>query len=165
VLQPFVESWPPLQFRNPFYADCRTPWTSDQPVTRPLPTQRTTQRQNARTDRHPCLEWDSNPRPQRAKTVYALGRAATVIGILRGIWRLTPLKNNLFQHIVTYSTIAASDESIAESVLELQQLFRCIVFSYLRIIKSIASRRYFKFQEQNRSHRGLCPIRRDLAHL
>jgi hypothetical protein len=36
----------------------RTPWTGDQAVARPLPTQT----QNKR--RHLCLEWDSNPRPQ-----------------------------------------------------------------------------------------------------
>jgi hypothetical protein len=40
----------------------RTPWTGDQSVTRPQPTHRTTQIQNKRTDRHPCLEWDSKPR-------------------------------------------------------------------------------------------------------
>jgi hypothetical protein len=32
-----------FQFRNLFYTVGRTPWTSDQPVTRPLPTHRTTQ--------------------------------------------------------------------------------------------------------------------------
>jgi hypothetical protein len=43
------------------------PWTRDQPVARPLPTHRTTQTQNKRTQyRHPCLEWDSNPRSQRS---------------------------------------------------------------------------------------------------
>jgi hypothetical protein len=35
-----------------------------QPVARPLPTHKTTQTQNKRTPRHPCLEWDSNPRSQ-----------------------------------------------------------------------------------------------------
>jgi hypothetical protein len=42
VLQPFVGTWPPLQFHNLFFPDSRTPWTSDQPVARPLPTHRTT---------------------------------------------------------------------------------------------------------------------------
>jgi hypothetical protein len=45
-LQPYLGPWPLLQFRNRFYTDCRTPWTSDQPVARPLPTHRTTQIQN-----------------------------------------------------------------------------------------------------------------------
>jgi hypothetical protein len=49
------------------YTDGRTPWTSDQPVARPLPTHTTTQTQNKGTQyRHPCLEWDSNPRSQRS---------------------------------------------------------------------------------------------------
>jgi hypothetical protein len=62
TLQPFVRPWPFLQFRNLCYTDGRTPWTSDQPVARPLPTHRTTQTQNKRTHKHTCLEWDSNPR-------------------------------------------------------------------------------------------------------
>jgi hypothetical protein len=45
----------------------RTPWTWDQPVARSLPSHRTTQTQNKRTQyRHPCLQWDSNPRSQRS---------------------------------------------------------------------------------------------------
>jgi hypothetical protein len=43
ALQPFVGPWPLLQFRNLFYTDSRTPWSSDQSVARPLPTHRTTQ--------------------------------------------------------------------------------------------------------------------------
>jgi hypothetical protein len=62
ALQPFVGAWPLLQFRNLLYTDGRTPWTSDQFVARPLPALRTTQTQNKRTHRHPCLERDSNPR-------------------------------------------------------------------------------------------------------
>jgi hypothetical protein len=54
ALQPFVEPWPLIQFRNHFYTDSRTPWTSDQPVARPPPTHRTTQTQNKRAHRHPC---------------------------------------------------------------------------------------------------------------
>jgi hypothetical protein len=64
ALQPFVGPWPLLQFRNIFYTDGRTPWMSDQPVTRPLTTHRATQTQDKRTHRHPCLEWHSNPRSQ-----------------------------------------------------------------------------------------------------
>jgi hypothetical protein len=56
---------PLLQFRNLFYTDGRTPWTSDQPVERTLPTHRTTQTQNKGTYKHPCLEWVLNPRSQR----------------------------------------------------------------------------------------------------
>jgi hypothetical protein len=39
ALQPFVGPWLLLQFRNLFYTDGRTTWTSDQQVARPLPTQ------------------------------------------------------------------------------------------------------------------------------
>jgi hypothetical protein len=58
----------------------RNPWMEDQPVTRPLSiyTQNNTNRINAH--RHSCLEWDSSPVFERAKTVHALDRAATVIG-------------------------------------------------------------------------------------
>jgi hypothetical protein len=42
------------------YTVGRTPWAGDQPVARPLPTQT----QNERPHTHPCLEWDSKPRPQ-----------------------------------------------------------------------------------------------------
>jgi hypothetical protein len=48
ALQLFVGPWPLLQFHNHFYTDGRTPWTNDQPITRPLPTHRI----NAHTDIH-----------------------------------------------------------------------------------------------------------------
>jgi hypothetical protein len=41
------------------YTVGRTPLTGDQPVARPLPTHRT-----INEHKHPCLEWDSNPRSQ-----------------------------------------------------------------------------------------------------
>jgi hypothetical protein len=61
------------------YTISRSPWTVNQPVTEPLPTHMTAQRR-INTHRHPCVEWDSNARPQRSKTVHALGRADAVIG-------------------------------------------------------------------------------------
>jgi hypothetical protein len=89
ALQPFVGLWPLLQFLIIFtqtvidysrsrcksrisgpplthtyihtYTDGRTPWTSDQPVARPLPTHRITQKQNKRTHKHPYLECDFEP--------------------------------------------------------------------------------------------------------
>jgi hypothetical protein len=84
ALLPFAGPWPLLQFRNLFYTDGRTPWTSNQPVARPLPTHRTTQTQNKCTQRHPCLRvrfGPTIPAFEREKTVHALHRAATVIGI------------------------------------------------------------------------------------
>jgi hypothetical protein len=82
ALQPFVGPWPLLQFRN-LYTAGRTPWTGDQSVARPLPTHRTTQAQDKRTHKYKCL-WvgfePTIPGFERAKTVHALDRAATVIG-------------------------------------------------------------------------------------
>jgi hypothetical protein len=53
VLQPFIGPLPLLQFRNLFYTDGRTPWTSDQPLARPLPEHRQHKhRINAHTDIH-----------------------------------------------------------------------------------------------------------------
>jgi hypothetical protein len=37
--------------------DFSTPWTDDQPVASPLPVE-----DNTNTDKHPCLEWDSETR-------------------------------------------------------------------------------------------------------
>jgi hypothetical protein len=73
--------WPLFQFLN-LYAVGRTPWTSYQPVARPLPTRRTTQRQNRRTQTSmPRVGFEPTiPVFERAKTVHVLDRAATVIG-------------------------------------------------------------------------------------
>jgi hypothetical protein len=57
---------PLIQFRDHFYTDGMTPWSSDQPVARPLSKHRTTQTQNKRIHtEHPCLERDSIPWSQR----------------------------------------------------------------------------------------------------
>jgi hypothetical protein len=66
ALQPFFGPWPLLRFWNLIYTEDRTPWTSDQLVARSLRTHRTTQTQNKRTQKHPCLAWDSNPLSQRS---------------------------------------------------------------------------------------------------
>jgi hypothetical protein len=63
ALQFFVEPWPLFSFLM-LYTVGRTPWSSDQPVARPLPTNRATQTENRRKHRHPRLQWDSNPRSQ-----------------------------------------------------------------------------------------------------
>jgi hypothetical protein len=66
ALQSFVGPWPRRQFHNLFYTDGRTLCTSEQPAPILLPAHRSTQTQNKRAHRHPCLEWDSNPRFQRS---------------------------------------------------------------------------------------------------
>jgi hypothetical protein len=75
--------WKIFQFLN-LSTVGRTPWTGDQPVARPLPTHRTTQTQDKRTQTSmPRLGFEpTNPVFKRAKTVHALHRAATVIGLL-----------------------------------------------------------------------------------
>jgi hypothetical protein len=74
--------WPRFQLLN-LYTVGRTPWTGDQPVTRPLPTHGTTQTQNKRTQTSmPWVGFEPTiPAFERAKAIHALDRAATVIGI------------------------------------------------------------------------------------
>jgi hypothetical protein len=61
-----------------------TPWTGDQPVATPLPTRRTTQPQNKRTQIFmPRVGFEPTiPAFERAETVHALDREGTVIGKL-----------------------------------------------------------------------------------
>jgi hypothetical protein len=84
--------WQLFQFLNLYTVD-RAPWTGDQPVARPLTTHRTTQKQNKRTwTSMPGVRFEpTTPEFERAKTVHALDRAATVIGMT------TLYKINLFR--------------------------------------------------------------------
>jgi hypothetical protein len=65
------------------YTGGRTRWTGDQPVARLLPTYRTTQTQNKRTQTFmPSVGFEPTiPAFERTKTVHVLDRAATVIGL------------------------------------------------------------------------------------
>jgi hypothetical protein len=80
-LQPLVG--PGLFFSFLFFSYTlgRTPWTGDQPVARPLPTHRTTQTQNKCTQTSmPRVGLEPTiPAFERAKTVHASDRAATVL--------------------------------------------------------------------------------------
>jgi hypothetical protein len=60
------------------YTVGRTSWTGDQPVARPLPTHRTTQTQNKRTETSmPWMGFEPTiPAFERAKTVHAWDRVA-----------------------------------------------------------------------------------------
>jgi hypothetical protein len=64
-----------------FYTVCTTPWTGDKPVVRPLPTRRTVQTQNKRTQTSmPWMGFEPTiPVFERAMTVHVLDCAATVI--------------------------------------------------------------------------------------
>jgi hypothetical protein len=77
----FFGSWPLFSFLI-LYTVCRTPWAEDQPIARSLPTHRTTHTQNERTQISMCRVGFESTIPvfERAKTVPALDRAATVIG-------------------------------------------------------------------------------------
>jgi hypothetical protein len=80
LFQPFVGPWPLLQFRNIFYTDGGTSWTSDQPVAKPATyTQGNTDRRNAHRNIHALNEIRAF---ERAKTVHALDRAASLIGLI-----------------------------------------------------------------------------------
>jgi hypothetical protein len=65
-----------------FYRVGRTPWLGDQPVARLPPAHRTAQTYNKRTQTSmPWVGFEATiPAFERAKTVHALDRAATVIG-------------------------------------------------------------------------------------
>jgi hypothetical protein len=80
--------WPLFQFLN-LYRVCRTPWTGDQPITRPLPTHRATKTHNKRTRTSmPRVGFESTiPVFKRTKRVHALDRAVTVIDFIAGTLR------------------------------------------------------------------------------
>jgi hypothetical protein len=69
-----------FRFRSPEHG--RTPWKGDQHVTRPLPTNRTAQTLNKRTQTSmPLVRFEPmTPLLERAKTVHDLGHMDTVIG-------------------------------------------------------------------------------------
>jgi hypothetical protein len=83
ALQPFVEPWPLFSFLI-LYTVGGTPWTGDQPVARLLPIHRTTQTQNKCTETSmPRVGFEpTTPVFERAKTIHALDRASTVIGLI-----------------------------------------------------------------------------------
>jgi hypothetical protein len=68
------------------YTVGRICWTGDEPISRPLPTHRTTQTQNKRTQTSmPRVGFEPKiPVFERAKTVHALDRAAAVNGSCLG---------------------------------------------------------------------------------
>jgi hypothetical protein len=65
-----------------FYTLGRAPWMGNQPVARPLPTHKTAQTQNKRTQSSmPRVRFEpTTPVFEQAKTDYALDHATTIIG-------------------------------------------------------------------------------------
>jgi hypothetical protein len=72
MVQQLFGHWPLFQFLD-LYTVGRTPWTVDQPVARPLPTQRKTETQKKRTPTFvPLVGFDpTTPVFKREKTVRA----------------------------------------------------------------------------------------------
>jgi hypothetical protein len=82
ALQPFVRNWLPFHFLH-FNTVSRTPLTGDQIVARSLPTHRTAQIKN-KCRQTSMLKVGFEPTIlafERAKTVHALDRAASLIVI------------------------------------------------------------------------------------
>jgi hypothetical protein len=75
ALVPFVESWPLFELTNLLYIVCRTLSTGDQPVSRPLPTKRTTEAKDKRSQ-------TSTPPVGFEPTTSVLERAANAIGVI-----------------------------------------------------------------------------------
>jgi hypothetical protein len=92
------------------YTVGRTPWTGDQPVTRPLPTHRTTQTQNKRTQTSMSQVGFEPTIPvfEGAKTVHALERAATLIG---GVGR-----SAVFNSVLLRADIMLNKAGISEGI-------------------------------------------------
>jgi hypothetical protein len=80
ALRPFIGPWSLFSFLI-IYIVGRTPWKVDQPVAWQLPTNRTTQTQNKRTQASTLQVGFELTIPvfERAKTIHALDRATTVI--------------------------------------------------------------------------------------
>jgi hypothetical protein len=85
AVQPSWTQTSDFQFYDHF-TDCRSPWTSDQFVARPLPKHRTTQTQNKHIhvpNIHAFCRFEPTiPASKRAKTVHASDPSATVTGHL-----------------------------------------------------------------------------------
>jgi hypothetical protein len=81
ALEPFIQFWSLSSFLI-IYTVGKIPWTGDQFFEMPLPAHRTAQTQNKRTQTSmPQVVFEPTiPVFERAKRVYALDRAATVIG-------------------------------------------------------------------------------------
>jgi hypothetical protein len=120
ALQFFAGPWPLLQFRNLCYTDGRTPWTSDQPVARPLPTHRTTQTQNKSTRNHPLGFEPTIPSFERVKTVHAVDRAATVIRRIQFCvhkFLFSNWKNGGFLYLRAYYVISCYSLEVIEETI------------------------------------------------
>jgi hypothetical protein len=104
IVQPFVGPWPLFQFLD-LYTVCRTSWTGDQPVARSLPTHRTTQTENKRTQTSMPLVGSEPTIPvfEREKTIHASDRAATVSGAFA---------QHTFHNYLIFLVVVSSESSL-----------------------------------------------------
>jgi hypothetical protein len=123
-----------------FYTVGWTPWTGDQPVARPLATHRTTQTQNKRTQTSmpragfkPAI-----PAFERAKTVHALERAATVIGILMSVCHSFPHSLQCQVALLSNFSIIKTEpyQSLIDN-LNAKDIMRSVVICTFQLILSI----------------------------
>jgi hypothetical protein len=150
VLEAFIGPWTLYQFLN-LHTIGRTPWTGDQHVARPLPTHRTTQTQNKR--RHPCLEWDSNPRSQCSSR-----RNQFMPETVRPSWSASPRLVFCNSDICGPRAIGCSETSDMASWLHTQHSRICENIIVI-ISGSIYSWDFFSPTEQILgSQRILCPM-------
>jgi hypothetical protein len=81
VLKSFLLDLGPFFSFLILYTVGRTPWAEDQPIIKPLPTHKTTQTQKRQISM-PRIGFEPTiPAFGRVKTVHALDRRATVIGV------------------------------------------------------------------------------------
>jgi hypothetical protein len=104
VVQPFCWALAAFSVSWSFYTVCRTPWTVDQPIARPLPAHRTAQTQNKNTQT--CLKWESNPRFQclngRRKGVREVINKAKLMGDQRSEVKWSELWLNVGKDLWQY---------------------------------------------------------------
>jgi hypothetical protein len=99
-LQPFIGPWPHFSFLI-LHPVSSIPWTGDQPVSKLLLTEITTETQNKRTQTSiPRLRFETTtPAFERTKTVHALDREATVIGHPPFYWLCYPWSSKLVRYM------------------------------------------------------------------
>jgi hypothetical protein len=104
--------WPLFQFLN-LYIVCKTPWTGDQSVARPLTTHRTTQTRNKCTQTSiPRVVFEPTiPLFERAKTLHASDKAVAVTGSRL----VTITKKNIFHIFLCLDRSLMQDIYLASS--------------------------------------------------
>jgi hypothetical protein len=127
ALEPFVEPRPLLLFRNLLYTDGRAPWTSFSPCQDHY-LHTGLHKQNKHTCRWVAFN-PTIPAFERAKTVHASDREATVLGNQGTMWAVIIL----IWRVCSYGRLQSlsnvkwtSEHSVICSLLTLNRLDKCI---------------------------------------